>query len=835
MHFSRTSVLAAPVVIGFLFAGSILGIERLAFRDVSHFYTPLYDYIADRASQQWLPLWNPLDQTGVPLVGESTTAFFYPLRILVYMMPMSAGSAMALYVAIHLVLAAASARHCARLAGASKLAANFSAAIYPLSGSVLFLYTNPPFLVGAAWLPLVLGPLLCTRMLTPSVRVLWPSLAMAMMVLGGDPQIALHAMLVVFGAWLIRCCKRQPETGRQLLVLLSVPVIAMVLSLPQVCASIDWSRQSDRVGKDVGVRFGPPRVDSRRHEAYQFSLPPWHAAELLTPNASGSLLPESRRISGLVPGDGRMWTPTIYMSVLVAAVMLVRFIRIRRDRVDLWLGIAAFGLLASFGHFGLVWLLQNTVGVLDGADSAVGGPYWFLNQFLPGYEAFRYPTKWLPFVALGGAVTTATWLDRGLRRDLRLFRSVNLVLLLSLSAAACLAAVFAMRTDGVLGRVSAVPYDRFWGPLDVAGGFREVALSLVQSSIAISLMLLVIRRFHGSAALRTLQLLLLGVVLLDLALSARRLVYRVPTQSEIALVDAIKVEPGSESSLWMRTQSQGGWPKDWRETRSDDRLADVEASVRGVWFGRWHLEQRQRVLNNMTSIQSRPMQWFWRQSAAVTRGRPQHEIDRYWHNVRRWLGVDRVLHTTDKSQRVDIDGKTRVLVDAKSHQVDIPEPVRVHLLWSNRELVGESGMGELLRRVGGGELLPNLPADAPKPIESDDESMGFEVTESRAESCVIEVGSARPMLVERTVFQDGNWIASYRTRGESEAWQPTEVFAVDYLKQGVVVPPGDWELRFRYEPKWVRWALPVCGIGWIAILVFAASVWRKKRGKVALA
>lgn len=196
MQLTRTSVLVAPVVIGLLFASTLVGIDRLAFRDVSHFYTPLFDYVASRTQSQWLPLWNPLDQTGIPLVGESTTAVFYPVRYLLFALPISSEVAIAWYVALHLLLASVAARACASWSGATRWSAAVAGIIYPLSGSILFLYTNPPFLVAAAWLPLALGPIICRRRIATTKRVLVAGPAIAMMILAGDPQTAIHAMLV---------------------------------------------------------------------------------------------------------------------------------------------------------------------------------------------------------------------------------------------------------------------------------------------------------------------------------------------------------------------------------------------------------------------------------------------------------------------------------------------------------------------------------------------------------------------------------------------------------------------------------------------------------------
>ena len=80
------------IAIAVCFATVLLGIDRLAFRDVGHFYTPLYDYVSERTETDWLPLWNPLDRTGVPLLGESTTGVLYPVRYLVFSLPFSTAS-----------------------------------------------------------------------------------------------------------------------------------------------------------------------------------------------------------------------------------------------------------------------------------------------------------------------------------------------------------------------------------------------------------------------------------------------------------------------------------------------------------------------------------------------------------------------------------------------------------------------------------------------------------------------------------------------------------------------------------------------------------------------
>ena len=136
-----------------------------------------------------------------------------------------------------------------------------------------------------------------------------------------------------------------------------------------------------------------------------------------TPNAFGSLLPANTRISRLLPGDGRTWTPSIYMGTLVLLVIVLRIRRLRFRGIDSWLAITVVSLWLAMGHFGVVWLIQATTHALPNVDSAIGGPYWWLYQFVPGYDSFRYPAKWLPFFSLGAAIVTAQFIERDLLID----------------------------------------------------------------------------------------------------------------------------------------------------------------------------------------------------------------------------------------------------------------------------------------------------------------------------------------------------------------------------------------------------------------------------------
>ena len=142
-------LLLAPLL--WLFRSVLFFGEVFAFRDSAHYYFPLYRFV----QESWatgLPLWNPFDGIGQPLLGDPTAAVLYPGKLL-FCLPMEYRVCFAIYVVAHLWLAGVGAFYCAqhfRTGWHGALLAGFS---YELGGHVLFQYCNPVFSVGAAWLP----------------------------------------------------------------------------------------------------------------------------------------------------------------------------------------------------------------------------------------------------------------------------------------------------------------------------------------------------------------------------------------------------------------------------------------------------------------------------------------------------------------------------------------------------------------------------------------------------------------------------------------------------------------------------------------------------------
>src|SRR5262249_36144039 len=130
-----------------LFAG-----EQFAFRDAANFYYPLYARVQCEWSAGRLPLWEPGQDGGTPMLGTPMAAVLYPGKLVFALVPYDWG--LRLYTVAHELLAFAAMVALGRSWGVSRTGATLAGLSYAFGGPVLTDDSNIIFLVGAAWLPL---------------------------------------------------------------------------------------------------------------------------------------------------------------------------------------------------------------------------------------------------------------------------------------------------------------------------------------------------------------------------------------------------------------------------------------------------------------------------------------------------------------------------------------------------------------------------------------------------------------------------------------------------------------------------------------------------------
>ncbi len=209
--------------------GSVLFRDhQFAYRDAGHFYYPLYLRVQQEWAAHRLPLWEPEENGGMPLLGNPTAAVLYPGKLIFAAAPSYAWGTR-LYTVAHVLLAVAAMYAMCRSWDVSRSGSTIAGLAYGFAAPVLFQYCNIIFLVGAAWAPL--GLRAADRWLRLGRRWAMGELALvlAMQTLGGDPQAAYVLGLCAGGyalglAWMRR--ERRPRWPAWAVALAVVAVAA---------------------------------------------------------------------------------------------------------------------------------------------------------------------------------------------------------------------------------------------------------------------------------------------------------------------------------------------------------------------------------------------------------------------------------------------------------------------------------------------------------------------------------------------------------------------------------------------------------------------------------
>ena len=488
---TRALITGALFYLGFfalMLLPDLIGYRQLAFRDVGHFYLPLYEYVHQRISEGDLPLWNPLDRFGVPILGETTTAVFYPGGV-VFHLGLPSEQAMAVYVWLHLALAGINVFLIGQFRKWSWTVSTAAGLAYAAAGPVVFLYSNPPFLVSAAWLPLGVWGLYHAASARNTRWFCAAVLASVMMILGGDIQTVVNLYLIqgLISAYRFLTERLPKQFAQEIGVLIAAGVLVALMASIQLAPTFDWALNSGRLALDID-QIAPDDFAKHNEQIYQYSVGPWQWLGAVVPRVCGNLFPINTRWTVLVDGTDQTWTPSLYAGLFPALCVLLYLFHSRREneRQDsvglqgkrLVFGLMIAGLGFSLGGYGIGWL-WNSLALTNQLEPEFGGPYSWLRSLVPGYSGFRYPAKWLVFFSLGLSLCTGEILYRFRDSDRlvvgRLCRwypvATGLVVFSSL--------LF------VYSRLSIapLPIDSFFGPFDYVEFQWILAAALLQSVV----------------------------------------------------------------------------------------------------------------------------------------------------------------------------------------------------------------------------------------------------------------------------------------------------------------------------------------------------------------
>lgn len=329
-----------------------------------------YAFSALRAGD--LPLWNPYQLCGKPLLATPATGVFYPLNVVYLIFDVATATEIAFI--LHMLLGALGMFWLMRHFGIGILGACCSAVTFVWSGWLIANANQPVLFAGMSWMPLTV--LFVDRVLRGAQRSWLPlALVVACQILNGATEVLVHALYIGVPFTIFRlgalAGEGQPSHAlKRAFILVASVAAGVLLSTPQLLPSIELVRLSARAPGELSW-------SEIRHGA----LPPWmffrNAFEVPT------TFPMADSNVGFLP----------------------------------LLGIA---LVAGFCRHRLVWICGVVLAI--GAALLVFGGFFFRVYYeSPLGSLFRRPAKFLDIYAFGQALIAGVAIARlqswtGLRR-----------------------------------------------------------------------------------------------------------------------------------------------------------------------------------------------------------------------------------------------------------------------------------------------------------------------------------------------------------------------------------------------------------------------------------
>ena len=463
--------------------GLVGGRQYLAEGDFIDQFMAFAGFAVRELADGRLPLWNPYAYGGAPFWADIQSAVAYPPNLALYLTAAAVWGrlpllALELSVLLHLGLSAAltygfARRHLGDRGGALLAALCFGLGGY-LSGYPML---QLAILEGVTWLPLLLWAIeraadgdaaadggqqsakSGARRPRPDP---WQALALALIILAGHPQTALHLGIIGLGFALWMGWGRARSLRPTATYLLSA-LLALLLAAPGWLPALDFMRRSTRASADYAMLSG--------------GFPP---AELL-----GALLP------GLTH-----WSP-LYLGLLPLVLALAAMGRWLRAEAggDRPLAPAGDGMAAPVEALAppTIWPILGLAALL----LSLGRHAFAFDLFYllaPGFDLFRGQERAAVAVSFSGAMLAGWALARWRRGDGGIGRAVALGGVAAAGLGALLAAVAAPELRAAAGRLSLLGL----AAATLAGGAATGRLS--RRALTAALMLLVLGDLYLATA-----------------------------------------------------------------------------------------------------------------------------------------------------------------------------------------------------------------------------------------------------------------------------------------------------------------------------------------------
>ena len=453
----RRFALILGLLIFAAFPQVVIGTHSFAYRDYGLFGYPLAHYFRDSFWRGEIPLWNAYNEFGTPFLAQWGTMVLYPPSLIYLLAPLP--WSLSIFCLLHVFLGGMGMYVLTARWTGNRLAAGVAGLAFAFSGLVLNCLMWPNYTASLAWMPWVVHAMTLVWE-GGRRRLVAASVAGALQMLSGTPEVILFTWLIVAALWLFTCAPTWQAAWSSGWRTIAVIILVAGLSAAQLLPFFELLSQSQR---DAAFEKGV------------WPLPIWGWANLFVP-----MFRVFTTGCGVCFQHGQMFTSSIYSGIFIMVMAIMALLWRGDRRVWLFAGIAIASIVLAMGH--------------------KAGVYALLRTGLPQIGFMRYTSKFIMLLSFVLPVLGAFGLSNILERDQQPRRLRTMIV--------TGAAVAVLVTGIVLFARYSPPHEWF---TTFSNGLTRIAFLVALGS---SVFILV--RMQGSSRQWLFQCLILLLVWLDL-------------------------------------------------------------------------------------------------------------------------------------------------------------------------------------------------------------------------------------------------------------------------------------------------------------------------------
>ena len=341
----------------------VLGLRAFVYRDFGAFAYPIAFYNRESFWHGEFPLWNPLNNCGVPFLAQWNTQVLYPPGLFYLLLPLP--WSLNMFCLLHLFWGGLGMFVLAQRWTQNRFAAAFAGIVFAFNGLTLTSLIWPMIIAGLSWMPWVVW--LTERAWREGGKIIVPVAgAGALQMLSGGTEIVLLTWALLGTLFLAEIIRGEFSRGKVFLRTGLVVLLISGLSAAQLLPFfdlLDYSRRQQEIS------------------AGTWPMPATGWANFFVP------LFHCRSYHGVFMQQNQFWTNSYYAGVITVVLALGALWRASTLRSST---------ATEDGRSGRVWLLAAVA--LLGLVLALGGAtpvYGWLSAHVSAIGLMRFPIKFV--------------------------------------------------------------------------------------------------------------------------------------------------------------------------------------------------------------------------------------------------------------------------------------------------------------------------------------------------------------------------------------------------------------------------------------------------------